>query len=75
MRSDSRKREESNTFPADRRPHEVEPSAMIQHGDGNNLKSLASVPEETYEDGKDNLRTFALYRKHANKLTLHQTDP
>ncbi len=48
---------------------------MIQHGDGNNLKSLASVPEETYEDGKDNLRTFALYRKHANKLTLHQTDP
>ena len=32
--------------PANGRPPEVKPSVMIRHGNGNNSKSLATVPEE-----------------------------
>ncbi len=75
MRSDSRKREETSTFPAVRRSPEEKPPTTIRHGTGNNLKSLASVPEKMWENEKDNLRALALSQKHTQQLTLHQTDP
>ncbi len=66
--SDSRKREETNTFPAIRGPPGGITQATNGYGSRTNLNPLAGVPEEMWEDGKDSLRACAPYRKNAPRV-------